>query len=346
MTQSVPRRLLEAEPNSVYGYALLTDEKHKETVLTIKPWLQHYLQEHPELDSAKFGPRSRKNYVFAQNNPFDRSEHPMQEAASLFQQGLLSEVALGFEAEVKRNPGNCEAWYQLGLVHAENDDDVQAIAAMDKAHEADPTNRNVLLSLGVSHTNEMEAPEALGYLQAWLKNHPDYLHIPNDMSQPHFETAKVIGMFRDAAARNPRDADVHTALGVLYNLSREYDQAIGAFQRALEQRPQDHSLWNKLGATRANSSRSAEAIDSYQRALDLKPNYVRAWSNMGIGYANQGLYEEAVRYYVRALQLNPAGESIWNYLRMALICAGKSELVGLVGERNLHGIQAHYCLVS
>ena len=42
---------LEAEPNAVYGYALLTDEKHKETVLTIRPWLQHYLQQHPEPDA-------------------------------------------------------------------------------------------------------------------------------------------------------------------------------------------------------------------------------------------------------------------------------------------------------
>ena len=69
----------------------------------------------------------------------------------------------------------------------------------------------------------------------------------------------------------PEDADVHTVLGVLYNLSREYDNAIAAFQKALELKPKDYSLWNKLGATQANSARSSDALYAYQEVVhDLK----------------------------------------------------------------------------
>lgn len=78
------------------------------------------------------------------------------------------------------------------------------------------------------------------------------------------------------------DPDVHVALGVLCNLSRDYDGAVGAFRTALQTRSSDYSLWNKLGATLANSGRSGEAIGAYQKALDIKPNYMRAWANMGI----------------------------------------------------------------
>ena len=76
---------------------------------------------------------------------------------------------------------------------------------------------------------------------------------------------QVARLFNEAAVISPDDADVHIVLGVLYNLSREYDKAIAAFEQALKLKPQDYSLWNKLGATQANSVQSADAIAAYQQ---------------------------------------------------------------------------------
>ena len=50
-----------------------------------------------------------------------------EKGRQLFQNGLLSEALLAFEAEVQRNPQNVQAWRLLGTVHAENDDDRQVI---------------------------------------------------------------------------------------------------------------------------------------------------------------------------------------------------------------------------
>lgn len=82
-----------------------------------------------------------------------------------------------------------------------------------------------------------------------------------------FVVVQVAMLFNDAAKLSPDDADVHIVLGVLYNLSREFDKAIEAFQTALKLKPRDYSLWNKLGATQANSVQSADAILAYQQVI-------------------------------------------------------------------------------
>lgn len=73
---------------------------------------------------------------------------------------------------------------------------------------------------------------------------------------------------------SPEDADVHIVLGVLYNLSREYDKAIESFRLALKLKPQDYSLWNKLGATQANSVQSVDAILAYQQVICVINPYI------------------------------------------------------------------------
>lgn len=261
-------------------------------------------------------------------------------------QGVLTEAVLAIEAECQRSPNNAEAWRLLGCVQAENDDDSQAIAAMNRALAIDPNNLETLLSLGVSHTNELDTGEALRYLQRWVASHPQHAHAAEAVQNPHNSTAvdpehrveRVTLMLERALATNPRDADLHTALGVVHNLARHYDEAAAAFRAALDLRPGDYSLWNKLGATLANSSQSREAVPAYRKALELKPNYMRAWTNMGISYSNLADYDTSARFYVRALSLNPRATAVWSYLRTALMCGGRADLLPMAQAEDVQAL--------
>ncbi|GBF99808.1 hypothetical protein Rsub_12561 [Raphidocelis subcapitata] len=285
----------------------------------------------------------RRDYVFADPNPFLGDAAALAKGKELFKRGLLTEAALALEAEVRANPRNAEAWRLLGTVHAENDDDVQAIAAMGKALEADPTDPAVLLSLGVSHTNELDQAEAVGYLSSWLAAHPTYAPAaaaagaPPDRSQV---LSHALRTFTGLSRAHASDAELLIATGVLQHLARDYDGAIASFRAALELAPGDYSLWNKLGATLANHSHSGEAISAYQRALDLKPNYMRAWTNMGVAYANVGDYARSAAFYARALGLNPGADHVWGYLRTSLACAGQQELMAAADSKDLATLQA------
>jgi peroxin-5 len=281
-------------------------------------------------------------YRMTVNNPFLTDIDSFTKGRQLFQQGLLTEAVLAIEAECQRNPGNADAWKLLGTVQAENDDDIQSIAAMNRALACDPANLEVLLSLGVSHTNEFDQKAAVGYLRQWLATHPRYrIFVENDIGplDSSQTLSHAVKLFRAAAQKHPDDADIHAALGVLCNLARQYEDAVTSFRLALKLNDKDYSLWNKLGATLANSSRSGEAIDAYMRALELKPNYMRAWINMGISLANLGEYENSARYYIRALTLNANSSTVWGYLRTSLICGSRDDLLGFAEESNLEALR-------
>jgi len=307
-------------------------------------WEEEYLQELERIHGPG-GPSANGGYVMSENNPFLLDTNSFAKGRDLFRRGILNEAVLALEAECQRNPSNAEAWRLLGTVQAENDDDKQAIAAMNRAIAADPNNSDVLLSLGVSHTNELEQSEALGYLRQWLLKHnihgqaaAAHDHPPLDSSQA---MSAVITMFKAVAASQAgsTDTDVHIALGVISNLARNYDKAADWLRKAAVMRPTDYSVWNKLGATLANSGRSGEAQSAYRKALELKPNYVRAWTNMGISCANLADYEGGARYYVRALALNPKASLVWGYLRNTLTCADRMDLVEAADREDLAVLQ-------
>jgi len=290
---------------------------------------------HAERDPYKFEPG------FA--NPFLDKPDSFERGKELFHQGTLGEAVLAFEAAVQQDPNNSDAWRFLGTAHAFNDQDKMAIGALRQAVQTDPENIEALLDLGVSCTNELAQNEAMSTLKNWLRMHPEYREIHGlsegdviDQGIPELE--RVITMFVRASEIQNSDPDVFVVLGVLYNLSRDFDKAEKAFDRALELDPSDFSVWNKLGATQANSpkpSGSKDAIACYRRALELKPNYVRAWVNMGISYANRRMHDLAAKYYLKALSLNAQATHVWTYLETALAWMNRSDLEAKLQQRNV-----------
>ena len=152
---------------------------------------------------------ARPPYQFHQPNPFMESANPYEEGVALYAAGKLQEAILAFEAAIQQQEraqtakqwdlSNC--WRLLGTCYAENDDDSNAILALLKAVDADHSNLEALLELGVSFTNEVEESEALKFLYSWLQHHPDFKHVPGD--QP-IDLKHITGMFVRASEFVPK----------------------------------------------------------------------------------------------------------------------------------------------
>ncbi|GAM24309.1 hypothetical protein SAMD00019534_074840 [Acytostelium subglobosum LB1] len=275
-----------------------------------------------------------------------RDEDTFESGMNLFDKGLIADAIISLESEVMRNPTNSEAWMYLGMAHAENDKDQQAITCLLKSINLDPTSLQARMALSVSYTNDFQRERALETLVEWLKNNPSYRHMnvnmpeadENEFMDTWTRHRHVSELFLEAARMRPNnsDHDVQTALGLLYNMSYEYDKAVDCFKAALQNNPSDYQLWNKLGATLANSNRSQEALGAYFQALEQKPSYVRARSNLGISYLALNMYTEAAQTFLGALSIHPEAVHIWDNLKMVFRLMERNDLVDKADNRDVN----------
>ena len=318
-----------------------------------------------ELDAEEMGMAQYEFSDLSAPHPDEdalRRTNYFDEGMKHFDAGNMAEAIRAFETELRHvDADNSDAWRMLGRCHAENDQDRKAIACLERAVDRDPYSVEALLLLGTSYVNELDHPRALRNLKSWATHNPTYAGMklpsvdgaasasasspPEERERTALEEAKKL--LEKAIEVDPTQAaDAMEALGVVCNVSREYDAAIDHFRKAIDLRPDDYQLHNKLGATLANSNRSDEALPAYHKALQLKPKYARAWLNMAISHANLHNYDEAARCYLQTLSLNPGATHVWSYLRIALTCAERWDLLPLAASQNLAGFKEHFDFVQ
>ncbi|XP_026219190.1 PEX5-related protein isoform X2 [Anabas testudineus] len=320
--------------------------------LARRNWLEDSEEQRPIPPSVS---PVEKSYYFSTNNPYRDWPNAFAEGQEKVREGDLNTAVLLLEAAILQDPQDHEAWQVLGMTQAENENEQAAIVSLQRCLELQPNNLLALMALAVSFTNSSMQQEACGALHRWISHNPRYKRLVLDHRSllqdspatsrrgPHIPTTArselqdVLLLFQEAALLNLDcvDPDLQTGLGVLFNLSSEFDKAVEAFTAALSVRPQDYLLWNRLGATLANGNRNEEAVEAYTRALELQPGFIRSRYNLGISCINLGAHREAVSNFLTALNQQRRSQrcshqqmsaNIWTALRIAISMLDRPEL--------------------
>lgn len=99
----------------------------------------------------------------------------------------------------------------------------------------------------------------------------------------------------EMATTNPRDADAHYQLGLIYQSRRQYSEAIARFTRAVEIDPSEADAHHQLGCIARAQGRFDDAIRHLQTASSLNDKLATSevWRELGAAYVGASRFEEA-----------------------------------------------------
>jgi len=112
---------------------------------------------------------------------------------------------------------------------------------------------------------------------------------------------------------NPRDADAHCQLGLIYAQRRQYEPAIARFKKAIEIDDREAEPWYQLGLIAHRQGRYADALHDCLVAarLDDKHSGSEVWREIGALHFLSGRVEaarQALEKYIDRREYDPEGQ--------------------------------------
>jgi tetratricopeptide (TPR) repeat protein len=115
------------------------------------------------------------------------------------------------------------------------------------------------------------------------------------------------------ATLNPRDADAHYQLGLIYQQRRQYEAAIERFRKAIAVDPDEADAYFQLGRIAREQGNHSEALEYYRAAarIDDKHASSEVWREIGVASLLAGDCEaarQALEKYLDRRPYDPEGD--------------------------------------
>ena len=183
------------------------------------------------------------------------------------------------QSEIEDDPAVAGNHYLIGMVYADLSDYRSAINAFQRALELEP-------QLGVSSVEIAQIFQEKGIYDQAIKHYTQ-------------------------ALKTAPSADVFGALGTLWLLQNEFDQAVNALQRALTFDPNSATLnqnllaaYHRWGVHYMKTDQLSDAFTCFERGLKRFPFSEILLSDLAAAHTAAGEYQKALDIYQWVIQIN------------------------------------------
>ena len=136
---------------------------------------------------------------------------------------------------------------------------------------------------------------------------------------------------RDLLAKTPDDAGALHALGLVFYLRKDYEQAIAQLQRAVQIERDNPQFLANLAEALRRGKRPQEAFEAFDRAATLMPEHLKAHLGAANSLRDLGRIQEAIARFRLALAIDSAFPEAYHYLALTFIDQNRvREAVGLL----------------
>ena len=251
----------------------------------------------------------------------------------------LEAYSKGLEKTAKSN-----LFYQkMGDLSLECNDIESSLACYQKAHEMNPTDRDVLIKLAT--INQTYYPEKIDLT---IDYYNSLLEFGIDLDKIYYELGHLylkkldkihaVSAFKLAVDENPENPYYNNSLAFAYVKAELYDDAIEYYQKAIKLNPD--SEWTSivchaLGAIYAEIQENYQAAEAtFNAGMVLDPKNVDIQLSLGDLFMAQNDLDKAIKTYCDAMSVDPlnyltyakTGLALWekDYLEESVVAFHKS----------------------
>lgn len=261
-------------------------------------------------------------------------------AYNLHKENRISDAISGYKAVISRDPSKVDAYVNLAICYASNDDYNNAVSILNTAKSKFPTNNQVLKTLKEVQNDSMSVKLSQASASYDSKDYKkaiqEYMSItpPTEDSllgiassyQALEDYNNAIAYYKKAEGLNPKNSEIPYYIGYLYSEQQNWTQAETYLKKAVALNPQSEAK-NLLSYVNQNLSVNTlnEGIDLYEKqnyqnallkfneVLKKEPNNAFAHYYRGLIYDEQKQTKLAINDYLSVIK-NSEEFPIANYM--------------------------------